>query len=533
MSTSTALDELQGLLGSGHTLVYLVSPEEARWERNVRALAKRARAAVLGWSETRGLEGGGEASPERAAVSAPIPGEDPRALLDHLATLTEPTWFLLRDFHRHLGDSWVVRRLRELSELFVERRSAVLLLSPVLIVPPELERDLAVIELPLPDARDLRPLVKAALARWRPSAATAPSGSRGGDDPAGSDVAERIERALLGLTERASARVLARAFGAAKAPEHDVVRAIVAEKRRVLARSELLEFVDPGISLGDVGGLDELKRWIERRRDAFGEAARARGLPTPAGLLLLGVQGCGKSLASRAIADCWGFPLVRLDLSAVIRAERQGRDEGLKRALVIAEKLAPVVLWVDELEKGFADAGGEGEGAVARALATFLTWMQEKKGPVFVVATANRVDRLPAELVRKGRFDEIFFVDLPTLAERRQILTIHLAKRKLDPERLDLPWLARASAGLTGSEIEQAVLAACYETFADHREPETKDVLAAMKGSVPLAVTMAEQIDQLREWAEKRARPACLDNRLKDMIAETLAQVERPATEDA
>jgi SpoVK/Ycf46/Vps4 family AAA+-type ATPase len=222
---------------------------------------------------------------------------------------------------------------------------------------------------------------------------------------------------------------------------------------------------------------------------------------------------------------------VRLDLSAVIRAERQGRDEGLKRALAIAEKLAPVVLWVDELEKGFADAGGEGEGAVARALATFLTWMQEKKAPVFVVATANRVDRLPAELVRKGRFDEIFFVDLPTLAERRQILSIHLAKRRLDPASFDLAALARASAGHTGSEIEQAVLAVCYETFADGTEPATADVLRAMKSSIPLAVTMAEQIDQLREWAEKRARPACLDNRLKDMIAETLADVERPATE--
>ena len=245
------------------------------------------------------------------------------------------------------------------------------------------------------------------------------------------------------------------------------------------------------------------------------------------------MQGCGKSLTARAVADCWGFPLVRLDLSGVIRAERQGRDEGLKRALEVAEKLAPVVLWVDELEKGFADAGGEGEGAVARALATFLTWMQEKRGPVFVVATANRVDRLPAELVRKGRFDEIFFVDLPTLAERRQIVTIHLTKRRLDLERFDVAALARSAAGLTGSEIEQAILAACYETFADGVEPSTADVLRAMKSSIPLAVTMAEQIDQLREWAEKRARPACLDNRLKDMIAETLADAERPAGEDS
>ncbi|MFN7952027.1 MAG: AAA family ATPase [bacterium] len=527
MSTTTALDELHALLGSGHTLVYLVTAEEARWERNVRGLAKRARVAVLGWSETRGLEGSDAAAGESARFG------DARALLEHIATVEAPTWFVLRDFHRHLGDSWIVRRLRELAELLGERRSAILLLSSVLVVPAELEREVAIVELPLPDGRDLRPLVKAALARWRPAAAASAAGAAGDADPGARDLAERIERALLGLTERAAARVLARAFGVARAPEHDVVRAIVAEKRRVLARSELLEFVDPGLGLGDVGGLDELKRWIERRREAFGEAARARGLPTPAGLLLLGVQGCGKSLASRAIADCWGFPLVRLDLSAVIRAERQGRDEGLKRALVVAEKLAPVVLWVDELEKGFADAGGEGEGAVARALATFLTWMQEKKAPVFVAATANRVDRLPAELVRKGRFDEIFFVDLPTLAERRQILAIHLAKRRLDPAQLDLATLARASAGLTGSEIEQAVLAACYETFADGREPGTKDVLVAMKGSVPLAVTMAEQIDQLREWAEKRARPACLDNRLKDMIAETLADVERPATEDA
>ncbi len=519
MSTTSALDELKALLGSGHTLVYLHTPEEARWERNLRALARRARVAVRGWSRTRGLEG---------AEGAPSLGE-PRALLDHLAEVSEPTWFVLRDFHAELGDPWVVRRLRELAEGATERRSAVLVLSSVLVVPPELEREVAILELPLPDARDLRPLVSAALARLRGADEGVP-GSTGGADP---ELGERVERALLGLTERAAARVLARALAGATTPGADVVRAIVAEKRRVLARSELLEFVDPGAGLGDLGGLDELKRWIERRSRAFGEAARARGLPAPTGLLLLGVQGCGKSLTARAVADCWGFPLVRLDLSAVIRAERQGRDEGLKRALAVAEKLAPVVLWVDELEKGFADAGGEGEGAVARALATFLTWMQEKRAPVFVVATANRVDRLPAELVRKGRFDEIFFVDLPTLAERRQIVAIHLAKRRLDLERFDVAALARASAGLTGAEIEQAILAACYETFADGAEPSTADVLRAMKSSIPLAVTMAEQIDQLREWAEKRARPACLDNRLRDMIAETLADAERPAGEDA
>jgi len=271
-----------------------------------------------------------------------------------------------------------------------------------------------------------------------------------------------------------------------------------------------MEIVADEVPLDRVGGLDELKRWLDERRLAFSRGARDFGLPPPRGLLLMGVQGCGKSLAAKAIARFWSLPEVRLDLGLIVGHPYP--EALLRQATRIAEAMAPVVLWVDEIEKGF---GTEAAGA-RRLLGGFVTWLQEKREPVFVVATANEVEALPPELPRKGRFDEIFFFDLPNAHERVEIARIHLAARGRDPARFDLEALARKTDRFSGSELEQVVLSALYAAFSAGRELEQADLLAAAAETVPLATTYEDRIKALREWARTRARPATLDRRKLD-----------------
>jgi SpoVK/Ycf46/Vps4 family AAA+-type ATPase len=279
----------------------------------------------------------------------------------------------------------------------------------------------------------------------------------------------------------------------------------------VIRKSGLLEYFAADARLRDVGGLASLKRWLDRRGAAFSEAARKFGLPEPKGLLLLGVQGCGKSLTAKAIAAQWGLPLLRLDMGRIFSGLVGSSEENLRRAIQVAESVAPVVLWVDEIEKGLSgsQSSGVSDGGVsARVFGTLLTWLQEKTAPVFVVATANRIEQLPPELLRKGRFDDTFFIDLPAPAERREILEIHLAKRGRDPARYALDLLADRTAGMSGAEIEQAVISGLYEAFAEGKELEQGHLERAVAESLPLSTTMAEEIARLREWARSRTRPA-------------------------
>jgi SpoVK/Ycf46/Vps4 family AAA+-type ATPase len=262
-------------------------------------------------------------------------------------------------------------------------------------------------------------------------------------------------------------------------------------------------------SLADIGGQPLLKRWLERRKNAFSDAARQFGLPEPKGLLLLGVQGCGKSLTAKAIASGWRLPLLRLDMGRIFSGLIGSSEENVRRAIRIAESLAPVVLWVDEIEKGLAGTSGQGDsGTSARVFGSLLTWMQEKTAPVFVVATANRIEGLPPELLRKGRFDEIFFVDLPNEADRAAIFGIQLKKRGRESKGFPLEELAKRSEHFSGAEIEQAIISAMYDAFADGVELEPRHIEVALQETVPLAVTMAADIARLREWAKSRTRPA-------------------------
>jgi len=292
----------------------------------------------------------------------------------------------------------------------------------------------------------------------------------------------------------------------------DEVDIVLSEKKQLIRRNGILEYIEEDSTIDSVGGLEELKRWLKQRSDAFTEKAREYGLPQPKGMLILGVPGCGKSLIAKTTSRLWGLPLLRLDMGRVYDGSMVGRSEAnLRNALKTAESISPAILFIDELDKSFAGSGGSGDsdgGTSNRIFGSFLTWMQEKKSPVFVMATANRVERLPGEFLRKGRFDEIFFVDLPTPEERQDIYKIHLTKRREDITRFDLEQLAKMSDGFSGAEIEQAIVAAMYEAFAQEREFTQLDIIAALKATLPLSRTMQEQVTALRDWARQRARPA-------------------------
>jgi SpoVK/Ycf46/Vps4 family AAA+-type ATPase len=322
---------------------------------------------------------------------------------------------------------------------------------------------------------------------------------------------EQLVKAALGLTLNEAENAFAKAIAENDRLDGSDIQRVMEEKRQVIRKSGLLEYYPVEHALGAVGGLQNLKDWLHRRARAFSAEARAFGLPEPRGLLLLGVQGCGKSLTAKAIASQWALPLLRLDMGRVFSGLIGSSEENLRRAIRVAESAAPAVLWLDEIDKalsGSASSGLTDGGTTARVLGTFLTWLQEKTVPVFVVATANRVEGLPPELLRKGRFDEIFFIDLPDALERAEILRIHLRRRGRDPATFDLPQLAARSDQFSGAELEQVVVEGLHEAFSAGTELRDQHLLRAIAETVPLAVTLREEVARVRDWSRDRTRPA-------------------------
>lgn len=273
----------------------------------------------------------------------------------------------------------------------------------------------------------------------------------------------------------------------------------------------MLEYYRASEEFSNVGGMDELKDWLRKRKSAFSADARTFGLPNPKGALLIGVQGCGKSLCAKALAGLWRVPLLRLDLGKVFSSLVGSSEENVRQAVQIAESVAPAILWIDEIEKAFSGTHSSSfsdAGTTSRVFGTFITWLQDKTAPVFVVATANNISQLPPELLRKGRFDEIFFVDLPERGDRAEIFGIHIAKRGRKPELFDLQRLAQAADGFSGAEIEEAVVASLFDVFDKSSDLTTESILASVQSTVPLSRTMKEEIERLRDWAGERARPA-------------------------
>lgn len=510
-------EDLKVYIRARYPVLYLVSGEEERVVRMLSRIAADLQKKLYSWTCSGGfdaphiqqdlLDGPKPmlASPVdfgESSASSPS-AKTPAGALDFVLNSADRALFVLHDFHPYLDEPAVVRRLRDVITNLKKSFKTLILVSPVLKVPEEIERDVTVVDVPLPDEKELAELLRTFLNSVKTDGRIAVT-----ED---GDLFERVARAALGLTESQAANVFARAAVNDRKFNVQDLPLILAEKKQVLRKTGILEFFEHQESMASVGGLESLKKWLTSRKDAFSDRARSYGLPQPKGCLLLGVQGCGKSLSAKAIAATWRLPLLRLDVGALFSSYIGASEANMRKAIGTAESLAPVVLWLDEIEKGFAGMKGGGNadaGASLRVFSTFLTWMQEKTKPVFVIATANRIADLPPELLRKGRFDEIFFLDLPSATEREEIFRIHIAKRRRDPARFDVKVLAAAAKGFNGAEVEESIVSAMYKGFSENREVAQGDVLAAVQETVPLSATMAEEIDALRQWCRGRARPA-------------------------
>jgi SpoVK/Ycf46/Vps4 family AAA+-type ATPase len=489
-------EELELMIRSRYPIIYLITWEEMRLKRFIQSLATSLNKQLYTWSASSGMESNGRTVEENKTAEAS---------LDFIEKSSDNAVFILKDFHPFLKEEMVViiRRLRDLSVRLKRSYKTIIIISPILTIPPELEKEISVLDFPLPTLQEVADLLKTMIRSVEASRKVAINATP--------DVMERAVKAALGLTENEAENVFAKALVSSASFDERDIPLIISEKKQIIRKTGLLEYFDLGETIKNVGGLENLKKWLNERAYAFSERAREYGLPQPKGLLLLGVQGCGKSLVSKAVASLWQLPLLRLDVGQMFNSYIGASEANMRKAIKIAESIAPVVLWLDEVEKGFGGVTGSGNsdaGTTARVFATFLTWLQEKTSPVFVVATANNIDNLPPELVRKGRFDDIFFVDLPSAVERKEIFLIHLRKRSRAPERFDIESLAAATEGFSGAEIEQAVIDALYRAFPQNRDILTSDIEAVIKDTVPLSKTMSEDISRLRTWAKDRARPA-------------------------
>ena len=487
------MDELTTCIRARYTLIYLLSFEEQRVLEEVGRQAARERKRVVVWSFPRGARGEG--------LQAGTAQKNPMAILDAAASLPEGALLVLLDFHPYLADPGVVRRLKELAQELEATTKTVLILSPVLKLPVEIAKETVVIDFALPDAALLA-------ATLRDITAALPPGAVVGLD---ADDREQLVRSAQGLTVKEFANVLAKTLVITGRIDAGAVHHVNSEKRQIIRKSGSLDYYPASESMERVGGLDLLKRWLVSRGQAFSDRARAFGLPYPRGILMVGVQGCGKSLTAKAVAAEWRLPLLKLDMGRLFSGTVGSSEEHMRHAIALAESIAPAVLWIDELEKGFAGLGSSNlsdGGTTARVIGTFLTWLQEKQHAVFVIATCNDISALPPELLRKGRFDEIFFVDLPTHAERREIFAIHIARRGRRPADHDLDALAAATRGYSGAEIEGAIVAGLFGAFEAGHELGTEDILVACRETVPLSVLVEEKIVALREWGRLRARRA-------------------------
>lgn len=496
---------LEILIRSRYPVIYVVSSEEKRVVEAVGEIGRRLEKNVYCWSCLSGLVLQAPPSQPQKKTPANNASRDPVAALKEAMDFKDPALFVFKDFHPFLARNnlAVIRSLREIAQEFINSLKTVILVGPMLNLPPDLEKDVTVLDFPLPGPNELSDLLDSAAREVaaNPNLTIDLSG----------DAREEILKAVHGLTLAEAENVFAKSLvvngrlGVAQIPE------ILTEKRQIIRKSGLLDYYESEVSLTDVGGLENLKQWLVKRKLAFSDRARGFGLPAPRGVLMLGVQGCGKSMCAKAVSALWNLPLLRLDVGRIFDSLVGGSEENIRRAITIAEGVAPCILWVDEIDKAFGGLSGSStdSGTSQRVLGTFLTWLAEKSSAVFVVATANNVASLPPELLRKGRFDEIFFVDLPSRHERANILAIHLRRRGRNPAAFDLRRLVEATEGFSGAEIEQAVVSGLFDAFYDGgREVVTQDILTAVSETVPLSQTMLEEIEGLREWCRARTRPA-------------------------
>ncbi|GIK37650.1 MAG: hypothetical protein BroJett011_14830 [Chloroflexota bacterium] len=481
--------ELDLYLRARFTLLVLVTQEEERALQSLKTVCDGSRRRCLTWDAAEGFQ--------LLSGSGPVPvAPDPKTALEQIDKAEDNVTFVLKDFHELWNNPQIKRKLRSVAQRLKFTKKSMVITAPGDEVPEELRDEIVVVEFPLPNAPELEtvlnqltqtPGVKVNLTRLG---------------------REKLVQAALGLTAAQAQRVFAKAIVRDGQLDDRDIDLVTEEKKQIIRESEALEFYATHETPDDVGGLGVLKDWLRLRERAFTQEARDYGLPAPKGIALIGIPGTGKSLTAKMIGGLWRLPLLRLDIGALFGSLVGESEARARRALQLAETVAPCVVWIDEMEKGLAH-GGLDSGTSTRVFGTILTWMQEKTAPCFVVATANDIASLPPELLRKGRFDEIFFLDLPTLEERQEILTVHLRKRGRLPQDFDPARLARESEGYVGAELEQAIIDAMYLGFNAGREFTTEDISTALQRQVPLSVSQRETIEALRDWLrEGRAQSA-------------------------
>lgn len=498
------LRDLQLVIGSRAPIVTIETHEEDRALRLVASVAGRLGKALRVWTVTDGLRSQTYPSPARSlsdelqlkrdAGASDKASTDPATALRLIKNEPGAAVFVLLDFHAHLADPIIVRLIKEIAQNHTVRDHTLVFISHELTVPAELTRLCARFELSLPDAEAIKTLIHDEAEIWQKTNETKVRADR--------KAVDRLVSNLLGLTLTDCARLIRNAIRDDGAILADDVEEIAKAKYELIGKDGVLSFEYETAHLSDVGGLRNLKQWLSRRHNAF-VAATTQDQDRPKGILLVGVQGGGKSLAAKAVAGVWGVPLLRLDFGVLYNKFFGETEKNIREALKTAELMSPCVLWMDEIEKGIA-TGDYDSGTSRRVLATLLTWMTENRARVFIVATANDIERLPPELIRKGRLDEIFFVDLPDEEARAEIASIHLKRRGFDPAKFNLKQIAQATAGFSGAEIEQAVVSARY-AMHEHDVPlETAHVLQEAAQTKPLSVVMADAVQSLREWSRGR-----------------------------
>ena len=500
--------QLSRLFRARFPYIYLTTWEEERAINLIKKMATsekliKVSREVYIWTQTKGFTLNGEViegtmSPDKA--------------LDFISKCNKNAIFIMCDFHVYFGvkgrqiDYNVVRKIRDnIAELKTSKfRKNVIFMAPELLIPETMQKEVSLVDLPLPSLDEIKTKLEKMLAQNKQIDTTKLDES----------IKEKLCKAALGLTLQEAENAFALAMVNDGCINERDLNIILNEKMQVIKKTGILEFINTDIKLSDIGGLENLKNWLNKRNNSWSEAAKKYCLPAPKGVLITGVPGCGKSLTAKAMSAAWQLPLLKLDFGKIFSGIVGSSEENMRKAIKTAEAVAPSILWVDEIEKSLSGINSNGDsGTSSRIFGTFLTWMQEKTAPVFVIATANNISGLPAELLRKGRFDEIFFVDLPTKNERKEIFKLHLEKRLQDKEvasKIEIndelyDKLADLTEGYVGAEIEQIVISALYEAFFQKRPLEISDLENTIKNVVPLSVTQKEQILALRQWANIRA----------------------------
>ena len=501
--------KLSHFLRARFPYIYVATYEEDRVTKFIKSVATDVNAVkfpreVLTWTQANGLKNDEKTFPNTTC---------PCRLIEFITKYEKDSVFILYDFHVYFGkkncsgDPNVIRALRDLIPTLKtsQTRKTIIFVSPELNIPDTLQKDIVLYDFPLPNLEEIKGRLNKMLS----------SNQKINSAELTEEVKDKLCKAALGLTMQEAENAFALAMVNDGKLNANDINIILEEKMQVIRKTGMLEYVQSDMGIDDIGGLDNLKKWLLKRNNSWSERAKKYCIPAPKGVLVTGIPGCGKSLTAKAMSTIWQLPLLRLDLGKIFSGIVGSSEENMRKAIATVEAVAPAILWVDEIEKGLNGVSSANDSGVSsRIFGTFLTWMQEKTAPVFVIATANNIGKLPPELLRKGRFDEIFFVDLPTLEERKEIFRVHLKRRLKDPEvcaeiKPDdenmINQLAQMTEGFIGSEIEQVVITALCDAFFEERSLKFSDFEKAIKNTVPLSTTQREQILAIREWANVRA----------------------------